>query len=103
MSLSREADAEAAKPCWQAADSRTFDWAIRDGECVLFHLPSGKTHLINSATHRLLSELLVVPLDLEQIEAALGADWPEDERELLRTETLELLWRLEDLGLVEAR
>jgi PqqD family protein of HPr-rel-A system len=102
LSQSREENAAAARPRWRAADPRTLDWAVWDSECVLFHLPSGKTHLVNLATHRLLADLLHTPLDLEQIEAGLGADWPAEERESLRAGTQELLWRLEELGLVEA-
>lgn len=102
MSQSREAIAGPAGSRWQAADPRTLDWAAWDGEYVLFHLPSAKTHLVNPATHRLLTELLRIPLDLQQIEAALGADWPDDERDAHRAETQELVWRLEELGLVRA-
>lgn len=33
-------------------------WASYGEACVVFHRPSGKTHVLNSASHRLLTEIL---------------------------------------------
>ena len=101
MSQPQEQAVDAAPPRWRAADPEVLDWAVWDGDCVLFHEPSGKTHLINGATRWLLLEILNAPRGLEQIEAVLGEDWPQEEREARRAETQELLWRLEELGLVK--
>jgi PqqD family protein of HPr-rel-A system len=99
LSDAGDSTAGAAQIRWRAADPKTMDWASWDDEHVLFHLPSGKTHLMNAAAHRLLTEILTEPRDLEQITALLG-DHPGAERDQQRSETFELLLRLEELGLV---
>lgn len=84
------------------ANPGAFAWASWDGEFVLFHRLSGHTHLLNSAAHRLLTQVLLAPEDMGAIVAALGSHWSEAEREGNLQETRELLWRLEELGLVQA-
>lgn len=68
---------------------------------MVFHRPSGKTHLVNSAAVRLLTDLLRTPRDLNQIISALVAQGAQDSPEEAE-EILQLVYRLEDLGLVYA-
>ena len=79
-------------------DSVWFDFG--DGFAV-FHRPSGKTHLLNEASHRLLTVLLEEPRDLATIIAEFEPDSdipsPDDYTERMS----QMLWRLEQFGLIE--
>lgn len=88
---------------WRAADPDTLDWVSFDGEFVLFHRPSGKTHFVNEATALLLREILREPRDLHAIVARLAPGVSSEERDAIRASTLEQLWRLTELGLVESQ
>lgn len=84
---------------WQAAPPESLDWASWGGEHVLYHRPSGKTHLLNAASVRLLTVILLAPRSLSEIETELaGGGIAQDGAEVLG-----MLLRLEELGLVEAR
>jgi PqqD family protein of HPr-rel-A system len=48
---------------WKATAPCDLLWAEFDGEYVVYHLPSGKTHFVNSATAMLIRQVLTVPLD----------------------------------------
>jgi PqqD family protein of HPr-rel-A system len=86
---------------WRAATEQALDWAHWDSEYVLYHRPSGLTHLVNDVTATLLREVLTTPcsVDAAAIELAaregaeIGAEYVED--------LLNLVERLEALGLVE--
>jgi PqqD family protein of HPr-rel-A system len=68
---------------------------------VIYHRPSGKTHLLNEAGYRLLTELLLEPKDLATIAAEYdpghqmtsSGDYLQRMRQMLR--------RLEQFGLIE--
>ena len=83
---------------WLAAKPEALDWASWDGEHVVFHRPSGKTHLVNAAAFHLLTRILVEPCALARVQSELeqvGIEQPEPD-------TLELLQWLDELGLVRA-
>ena len=86
---------------WRRYD--TSSYALRDvGDgFVVYHRPSGKTHLLNEASHRLLTQLLIEPKDLAAIAAAFdpGGDGPTREEYL--ASVAEMLRRLERYGLIE--
>jgi PqqD family protein of HPr-rel-A system len=88
---------------WRAADPETLDWVSWNGEFVLFHRRSGKTHFVNGATASLLRDILREPCDLDAIVARLAPGASGDEYAEIRAATLEQLWRLEELGLVEVQ
>ncbi len=67
----------------------------------MYHRPSGKTHLLNDASHHLLTELLRERKDLATIVAEFdpGDGSVETEQDLQRVRSM--LFRLEQLGLIE--
>jgi PqqD family protein of HPr-rel-A system len=76
-------------------------WAQYGDDFVVFHRPSGKTHLLNLAGYRLLTEILPSPATTAAIAARLAntssdAPDPLDERAVN-----EMLVRFEYLGLVD--
>jgi PqqD family protein of HPr-rel-A system len=77
---------------WVAAAPASLDWACWGDDCVLFHQPSGKTHFINAPTAQLLRALQASPLTLDEICARVELD---------EADAHELLWRLDELGLVQ--
>lgn len=86
---------------WRAVSQQEFLWAHWGGEHVLYHRPSGLTHLINEVTASLLREVLLeartvddAAVELAQREGAeMGAEFIDDVQFLVE--------RLETLGLVE--
>lgn len=88
MSLPGEPDSgirTGARVAWRASPAEHYSWASwPDGE-VLYHRPSGKTHFLNASGAELLRQLLAAPGQSFEADDAL----------------LELLLRMEALGLVE--
>lgn len=68
---------------------------------MLFHKPSGKTHFVNAATAHLLREVLREPRELAAVVPLFSQDPTGNDHEEALEAALDLLWRLEDLGLVE--
>lgn len=88
---------------WQAVGPELLDWASwGDDEHVLYHRESGQTHLVNRAAVVLLTDVLREPRDLDQVIESLSAGWPPEQRERNIEETVGLVFRLEELGLVRA-
>ncbi len=85
---------------WQAAPALEFDWAEWDGEYVLFHRPSGKTHFVNAATAQLLKAILTVPRTVDEAIAVLAPGAAPQELAELRERTTEQFQLLEANGLV---
>jgi PqqD family protein of HPr-rel-A system len=73
-------------------------WARYDDDFVVFHRPSGKTHLMNPAGYMLITEILSDPASASTIAARLannGSDGAVDQVALS-----DMLLRFEHLGLV---
>jgi PqqD family protein of HPr-rel-A system len=91
----------AASTQWRAVPQDTLLFAHWEGQSVLFHEPSGRTHLLNEATVVLLTRILLEPRTAGDAcreladDDALAGD-PEYSAGVQDA----LLW-LEDLGLVE--
>jgi len=68
---------------------------------VIYHRPSGKTHLLNEAGYRLLTELLLEPKDL----ATIAAEYDPGHQKTSSDDYLErithMLRRLEQFGLID--
>jgi PqqD family protein of HPr-rel-A system len=89
---------------WLASKSDDLIWAAyEEDDPIVFHRPSGKTHLLNVATALLLKRVLTSPLStMEAVRrlAELQGVALDDEFESAVTESLH---RLDHLGLVERR
>ena len=68
---------------------------------IIYHRPSGKTHLLNDASVALLSEILVLPKTLEEIEAAIDLECRYAKTPEFSRHTEALLRRLQEFGLIE--
>jgi PqqD family protein of HPr-rel-A system len=86
---------------WQVPDPADFHWAHLDGESVLFHAPSGKTHLLDANTVFLLTEVLVTARSAEEILQCFDAPASPAEAEELRSLVLDSLPHLEELALIQ--
>ena len=71
-----------------------------DDEYLAYHRPSGKTHFLNAATHRLLTDLLVEPASVATVAAAFAADSSASPVGDVEKELHATLSHLESLGLV---
>jgi PqqD family protein of HPr-rel-A system len=98
--LPSEAATPAIAPQWIAAPESALRWWEHDGEHVLYHRPSGKTHFVNASMWLLLSEVLSAPRSLESLTAELASllGVPCDEEFAASIATM--IPRLEELGLV---
>lgn len=85
---------------WQAASPEELVIERWDGAAVLFHLPSCKTHFVNSATIDLLTRVLVTPRTNEVAAKELAAlSGVECDPQFIQ-DVADLLPRLDELGLV---
>lgn len=76
-------------------------WARYSDACVIFHMPSGKTHVLNIESDRLLTEILHRPESTASIAAKL-LGMAEDEVAADKFEEVRaLLVQFEYLGLVD--
>ena len=58
---------------WQSADQADLVWKQAGDDFLLFHRPSGKTHLFNAASHRLLTQVSAEPVSTDAIISAFEA------------------------------
>lgn len=86
---------------WRRRSADECAWAEFEDGCVLYHRPSGKTHVMNDASVALVSELLSEPTSLADIVGVFRADAAAGREEELVDSMVTLLLRLEDFGLVE--
>jgi PqqD family protein of HPr-rel-A system len=85
---------------WRASPVEDIAWIPFDDEYVAYHRPSGKTHFLNAATHRLLTDLLVEPASVATVAAAFAAVSSASPVGDLEKELRATLAHLESLGLV---
>ena len=85
---------------WRASPVDDTAWVQFDDEYVAYHRPSGKTHFLNAATHRLLTDLLVEPASLATVAAAFAAGSSASPVGDVEKELRATLSHLESLGLV---
>lgn len=85
---------------WRATRS---DYALAqwDEQVVVFHRPSGLTHFINASTSQLLADLSASPCDTDSLVDRFVADPNTQASPDVRDQILTLLFRLEELGLIE--
>lgn len=85
---------------WRASPVDDTAWVQFDDEYVAYHRPSGKTHFLNAATHRLLTDLLVEPASAATVAAAFAAGSSASPVGDVEKELRATLSHLESLGLV---
>ena len=85
---------------WWCATPEDFAWFGGADDIVVYHRPSGTTHLVNASSKYLLSNLLLTPHSLDEITAVF-----EDDASVVSTERRDsvaaMLTRFEQLGFVE--
>lgn len=88
---------------WRAVPAETLHFAHWEGQSVLFHQPSGRTHLLNEAMVVLLTRVLSEPRtavdSFRELTGEAAVDSEESIEELDRVQ--DALGWLEELGLVE--
>lgn len=86
---------------WRAADGDDLLWADWGGDHVVFHRPSGKTHLLNDVSRLLLTQVLTEPLATEEVaRILLDTDGGQPDPEYL-ADVEGMLERYDQLGLVD--
>jgi PqqD family protein of HPr-rel-A system len=97
----RDAIESSTEPAWLAAPGADLAWRRIGDEYVVYHRPSGKTHFLNPPSAHLLLDLLRQPRTAAAAAAALAAAETAEAGEEYRAAVTRLLFRLEELGLVE--
>ena len=92
---------QSEQPIWRSGSTEHRRWVAYGNDRILFHRPSGKTHLLNAACFDLLERVLVVPLTAAQSAARLQALHEGESVAGLEDHVVVLLERLDQLGLVE--
>jgi PqqD family protein of HPr-rel-A system len=88
---------------WRAGPSGDLAWAELDGDFVVYHRPSGKTHFLNPATASLLQDVLTQWCSAPEAAAALADRQGAAVDDVFSKGVAEALLRLEYAGLVERR
>lgn len=86
---------------WRKCEDESCAWFDFGDGAVVYHRPSGKTHLLNEASVRLLIELLQEPLDLPAIAAEFDPGENGAPQEAYLDSLEQMLRRLEQFGLIE--
>lgn len=96
------ADEDAARqPLWRARRAEDLVWAAFDDIHVVYHRPSGKTHFLNTASARLLRDVLTVPRSAAAAAEALAASEQAAVAPEFLAAVAQSLVHLERLGLAE--
>jgi len=86
---------------WRQGPSNDCVWSDCGDGFVVYHRPSGKTHLLNDASSRLLRELLQKPMDLATIAAEFEPGQAESPSDDYLERMASMLRRLDQLGLIQ--
>lgn len=84
-------------PRWRAVPAEQLAWLNFDEQFVVYHRPSGKTHLLNAASAQLIRQVLAEARTAQSAAVCLAGDGSDDAYVEL---VAGLLLRLEELGLV---
>jgi PqqD family protein of HPr-rel-A system len=88
-------------PQWRQCAPENCIWKNFGVDYVLYHRPSGTTHLINDASYRLLTELLNEPRDFPSIAKFFESTEVQFDSAEYVSRMAAMLDRLEHLGLIE--
>ena len=86
---------------WQRRNADDCAWAKYEESCVVYHRPSGMTHLLNGASVALLADILLEPRTLDEVVEIFLPEGPDTDRAKFRVEFSAILTRLESFGLLE--
>ena len=86
---------------WRRRSNDDCAWAKFADGYVLYHRPSGKTHVMNDASVALVTELLSEPTTLADVIGVFRVDGADADEKVLVESMVTLLLRLEEFGLVE--
>lgn len=89
------------KARWRQCNEDDCLWADCGDGFVVYHRPSGKTHLLNNASVTLLLEVLADPKSLAGIAAAFDPEHDYADSDAYVDRMAELVHRLEQFGLIE--
>lgn len=87
---------------WHRRNAEDCAWAEYGDECIVYHRPSGMTHLLNGVSVRLLADFLLEPKDTDEIAGFFMPGNEDVVAEEFRAQFLDVLARLEYFGLVES-
>jgi len=82
---------------WKAVNLADIKWRSWGNEHVVFHRPSGKLHLLNDSSLRLLREVLTEPLGTKELITLLAGPEPTPAE---IDQVVGLLMYFDELGLV---
>ena len=85
---------------WRNSKQDDLLWAEWDNEFIVYHKPSGKTHLVNALSRQLIAQILTTPLTTDEIARTLATELCIECSEQHVANIAGLLDRLDELGLV---
>ena len=87
---------------WRACSGDSFRFVNWGDDCIVYHRPSGTTHLLNTSSLSLVRDMLREPQTTEQVAARFcSRDVSEAEFGRVEHELRLVLEQLEHIGLVE--
>lgn len=86
---------------WRSGSPQDLAWAEFDADFVVYHRPSGKTHLLNAASAALLRQVLLEPKDARAAAEELAAGEGAVGDAGFLAAVVAALAQLEHLGLIE--
>ena len=92
---------ETIEPSWLACGADDLVWARLDDDFAVYHRPSGKTHLLNSASAVLLADVLRRPETAAAAAAKLANRERAEVDEAFLATVTDALAHLEHVGLVK--
>ena len=92
---------EITNPKWRTCHGDDCAWFDCGDGFVVCHRPSGKTHVLNDASYRLLTELLQNPMDVAAIAAEFASGQDKSPSDDYLERMASMLRRLEQFGLIQ--
>ena len=92
---------ESLQLVWRRRSPEDMAVAAYDDDAVVYHRPSGITHLLNAPTLTLLDDVLAAPATFEEIAAAFRSGNEAVDDAEFNDQLFEMLLRLEHFGFVD--
>ena len=94
-------NSKAIAPGWLAAAPTDVRWVQLNGDFIVYHCPSGKTHLLNAASELLITRILSEVKTTSEVVEELASLQSRSIDTAYTESIIKLMERLEQLGLVE--